>query len=246
MAKQFEVRWEGELPAPPQEVWDAFTLHGSGWQWTIEYEPRVGGAERGLTAKGGTVTVWDPPRHFTTRAPDLDGFNELDYTPEPRGAGTYLRYLHQGVMAEDDYDQQLDACRQHTAYYYHSLGEYLGHFSGRDAAYVAADAPEASSYGGFVVLRRALGVAEDVAVGDPVRLTPVGLEPINGVVDYSTRVFLGVRSADALYRFYGRDAWRWPVGVAHHLFAADADQAASSEKSWSRWLDGIFESEGVA
>lgn len=27
MTKEFEVRWKGELPASPQDVWDAFTIH---------------------------------------------------------------------------------------------------------------------------------------------------------------------------------------------------------------------------
>ena len=66
--KDFEVRFEGELPATPREVWDAITLHTSGWYWNISYEPRPGGAERGLTSAGGTVTAWEPPRHFATRA----------------------------------------------------------------------------------------------------------------------------------------------------------------------------------
>jgi uncharacterized protein YndB with AHSA1/START domain len=243
MAKDFEVRWEGELPRTPQEVWDAITVHSAGWQWKIEYEPRVGGAERGLTGHG-TVTVWDPPRHFTTRAPDGDGFNQLDYLLEPSESGTHLRYVHHGVIA-GDYDVELEACRQHTAFYYHSLGEYLRHFSGRDPAYVAAEAPKASAQGGFTALRRALGVADDVVPGDRVRLTPSGLEPIEGVVDYATPAFLGVRSADALYRLYGRDAWGWPVGVAHHLFADGADEAAS-KSAWNAWLDGVFATEAVA
>jgi uncharacterized protein YndB with AHSA1/START domain len=82
MVKAWEVRWEGELPARPQDVWDAITRHADGYLWRIEYEPRVGGAERGLTAGGGTVTAWDPPRHFATRTrpeTERDGFNELDY-----------------------------------------------------------------------------------------------------------------------------------------------------------------------
>ena len=77
------------------------------------------------------------------------------------------------------------------------------------------------------------------------RLTPAGWTPIEGVVDYATGAFLGVRSADALYRVYGRDAWGWPVGVAHHLFADDADEAAA-ERAWGDWLDGVFATEAVA
>jgi uncharacterized protein YndB with AHSA1/START domain len=59
MARQFEVRWEGLLPASPQDVWDAVTCHADGYLWRIDYEPWVGGAERGLTPGGGTVTAWE-------------------------------------------------------------------------------------------------------------------------------------------------------------------------------------------
>jgi uncharacterized protein YndB with AHSA1/START domain len=245
MTKQFEVQWQGELPGTPQDVWDAFTKRAAGWLWNIDYEPRVGGAERGVTSGGGTVTVWDPPRHFATRAERPDGWwNNLDYVLEPRAGGTFLRYTHTSVF-DDDYDRQLDCCRQHTAFYNHSLGEYVRHFSGCEPVYVAADAPDASAQGGFATVRRALGVADDVAAGDRVRLTPAGLEPIEGVVDYATHAFLGVRSADALYRVYGRDAWGWPVGLGHHLFADGADKAAS-EQAWSGWLNGVFAAGAVA
>jgi hypothetical protein len=205
--------------------------------------------ERGLTAGGGMVTAWDPPRHFATRTrpeAERDGPNELDYRLEPRGAGTYLRYVHRGVFADDeDYDLGLDGCRQHTAFYNHSLGEYACHFAGREPVYVAAEGPEASARGGFAAVRRALGLPDDVAAGDEVRLTPAGLAPVDGTVDYATDAFLGVRSADALYRVYGRGAWGHPVGVAHHLFAAGADQAAG-EQAWGGWLNGLFATEAVA
>ena len=242
MVRDFEVRWEGELAASPQDVWDALTLHADGWLWKIDYEPQVGGAERGLTRGGGTVTAWDPPRHFATRSraeAGTDGFNELDYLLEPRGAGTYLRYVHRSVLAED-YDRQLDACRRHTAFYNHSLGEYACHFAGREPVYVTANGPEASAHGGLAAVRGALGIPEDAAVGDRVRLTPGGLDPIDGVLDYATDGFLGVRSADALYRVYGRDAWGWPVGIAHHLFA-DGAAKERSEQAWSEWLNGVFD-----
>jgi hypothetical protein len=246
MARDFEVRWEGELPAPPEVVWDGFTAHTDGWLWRIDYEPRVGGRERGLTREGGTVTAWDPPRHFGTRATDGGTFNQLDYRLEPRGAGSYLRYVHTGGLSDDDYDVQLDACEQHTAFYYHSLGEYVRHFPGRRAVYVSVDAPPASSApGGFAAVRRALGVPDDVTVGDAVRLTPAGIDPIDGIVDYVTEAFLGVRSADALHRVYGRDVWGWPVGVAHHLFAPGVVPSAA-ERAWGAWLDGVHAGKEVA
>jgi hypothetical protein len=245
MAKEFEVRWEGELVGSPPEVWDAITVHTAGWLWQVDYEPRLGGLERGLASQGGTVTAWDPARLFTTRIEFDDGaFNELDYVIEPRGTGSYLRYAHSGMFG-DDYDVQLDMCRQHTAFYQHTLGEYLGHFSGRDAAHFTLDAPAASKQGGFAAFRRALGIADDIAVGDKVRLAPEGMNPIEGVVDYATGPFLGVRAEDTMYRFFGRDHWGPPVGVALHLFGEDPDQDALKEV-WNTWLAGVFVTEGVA
>jgi len=232
MVKQWEVRWEGELPASPQDVWDAITKHADGYLWKVDYEPWVGGAERGLTKTGGTVTAWEPPRHFATRTrpeAERDGLNELDYRLEPSGAATYLRYVHRAEVPAGEYDVQLAACRQHTALYNHSLGQYARYFAGRRPVYVSGD-----TRAGFADVRRALGLADDIVVGDPVRLTPAGLEPIDGVVDYAAGSFIGVRSADALYRVYGRDTWGWPVGVAHHLFADDADPDA-----WSKWMEGV-------
>jgi uncharacterized protein YndB with AHSA1/START domain len=220
MGERFEVTWEGELPASPRSVWEAFTEHTGGWLWEISYEPRLGGAEKGLTGGGGTVTAWEPHRRFTTRS--SEGFNELDYRLEPRESGTYLRFRHRGEFGEEDYDLQLDACRRHTAFYYHSLGEYLRHFAGQDATYTTFD-----TSCGFAALRRALGVADDVAVGDPVRSGPV-----EGVVDYATDTFLGVRGATGLYRFYDRDRWGWPVGVAVHEFSG-------ATASWDAWLSEV-------
>jgi hypothetical protein len=49
MAREFEVTWEGEMPATPQEVREAFTKHTRGRLWEIAYEPRVCGAEPGRT-----------------------------------------------------------------------------------------------------------------------------------------------------------------------------------------------------
>jgi len=239
MSKEFEVRWEAEFAGAPQQVWDAITKHAGAWLWPVEYEPRVGGAERGLSSGGGKVTVWEPPRRFATRAPHGDGFNQIDYDLEPRGAGTHVRYLHQSV-AEDD--AEIEACHVHTDFYRHSMGEYVRHFAGREAVYVGADGPEVSADGGFAAVCRALGLPADVAVGDQVRLTPAGLQPLEGVVDYAEGTFLGVRTADALFRIYGREVWGWPVAVGHHSFAGPAESA----DAWQAWLDGVFASEAVA
>ena len=65
------------------------------------------------------------------------------------------------------------------------------------------------------------------------RLTPEGLDPIEGEVDYRSPDILGIRADDALYRFIcGFDG---SVGVGHHLYADDVD-AKEAEGAWQAWL----------
>ncbi|WP_394360567.1 SRPBCC domain-containing protein [Amycolatopsis sp. SB7-3] len=233
MAKESEVRFEGFMPTTPADTWAAITTASGGWLWPIQYEPRDGGAESGLTPNGGMVTVWKPSRRFVTYAEDETGwFNTLEYLLEPKDGGTYLRYEHTTVL--DDWDVEYDACEQHTAFYHHSLGEYLTHFNRRQAKYFKADAPDASKAPeAFETVKAALGAK---AVGDRVHLE---VADVDGVVDYLTPAFIGVRTEDALYRFYGRNVWGWPVGIGHHLFAEDAD-ADKAAKAWTAWLNGLY------
>jgi hypothetical protein len=160
MFKTMETRWELELPGDPRQVWDAFTEHAAAYLWPITYEPRVGGAERGLTSAGGTVT----------------------------------RKL-----------------------YNHSLGQYVGHFAGREPHYLGFDDVPGTSDD----VRARLGVPADAAVGDRVEL---------GVIDYRAGSFLGIRTDDALIRLYGRDVWGWPVGVAVHTFDGVGDEPVWRER----------------
>jgi hypothetical protein len=242
MLRQWEITWEGEIAARPDDVWETITRHAGGYLWPVEFEPWVGGAERGLGRSGGLVTVWEPPRRFATATrPGAEALNELTYELEPLGAGTYLRYVHRAEVPAGEFDLQHEACRLHTAFYLHSLGQHACHFAGRDAAYVSV---EATADGSFAALRRALGVPDGAVRGDRVRLEPEGIEPIEGVVDYATGTFLGIRAADALYRVYGRDTWGWPTGVALHLFADGADPA-ESERAWSDFVAGVLDGERV-
>jgi hypothetical protein len=245
MPRQFEVRWKGDLAGPPAQVRDACTVHTAGWYWKIRYQPWAGGAETGLTEAGGTVTRWEPALRFTTRAEGDGGFfNQLDYELEPSGSGTHLDFTHRGVFAAADYDRLLNACQRHTEFYYHSLTEYMRYFGGRDAVYVAVGAPGESVHGGFAALRLALGVPGQVTVGSDVTLRPAGIDPLRGVVDYAADPFLGIRTPDALYRFFGRDTWGMPIGMAMHLYADGIDQLAVRQ-AWDQFLNSIYTSEAV-
>jgi hypothetical protein len=46
---------------------------------------------------------------------------------------------------------------------------------------------------------------------------------------------VGIRTTDALYCFFGRNAFGRPVGMSIHSFADDVD-AEVTKQDWQRWL----------
>ncbi len=229
---EFDCSREVVLPAPPEQVWQAVatTDGNAGWLFPNPIDPAGAGAK-----------AWDPPHRFAVRQEQGDWFNDLDFVIEDRGDGTSaLRYAHCGVFPPEVFDTQNEAIQQHTDFYLHTLGEYLAHFAGRPATYVG-DAPrgiegppDSATPDGFERLKAALGLAADVKEGDSVRLSPAGIEPIDGVVDYLRENFMGIRTADALYCFFGRNAFGGPVAVSIHSF--DGLDANSTKQRWGDWL----------
>jgi uncharacterized protein YndB with AHSA1/START domain len=252
MAREFRVRHEQQLPAAPEHVWNAVAT-GAGnlcWLYPMEVEPRVGGA---VSRGAGKVVAWEPPHRLVCRATKDDGFSStLGYHIEERADGAAalrmdIHWVHEGTV-DDGWDTRADAAEKHVAFYQHSLAQYLTHFAGRPAGYIKAErAAPAADAKTFTALRTRLGLAGDASAGDTVTLPlpgkngePGGAE--DAVVDYLSRDFVGLRTADGLYRFFDGSAWNWPVWLGHHLFADDAATKAGRERAaraWSRWLDAL-------
>jgi hypothetical protein len=239
MSPEFEIRREVELPGTPEQVFDAVaTGNGTaGWMFpTGEGAPSAVGEE----FAGHTVTALERPSHFAVRVEGEDGwFNSLDYRIERHGSGAILRYVHSGVMT-GDWDTQYDGADRHTDFYLHSLGEYLAHFSGRPVVYVGAEGPaDALGEEAFAAVRSALGIGDDTTVGDRVDVHLSGIGRLRAEVDYLNDMFVGLRSDDALYRFYGRGRMGMPVFAGHHLFAPGADGEAA-KAAWEAWLSEVI------
>ncbi len=247
MTHEFEIAQEIEVDASPEQVWEAVAT-GPGWDsWFMgrnEIEPREGGDVRwsigGFTATS-KVTTWDPPNRFVSmgdEAPD-GSTHQFDYRIEPReGGGSSIKYVHSGRLG-DDWEAEYAGMSEGDPMYFHKLAEYVTYFSGRFATPIDAHGPEvADRERAFEVIRAGLGLRGDVAMGEQVRLTPAGFTPMEGVVDYVSPSFLGVRTDDALYRFiYGFDH---TVMIGHHLFREGVDQQ-QVESAWASWLSGLFE-----
>jgi uncharacterized protein YndB with AHSA1/START domain len=242
MSRPFEITRDVELPAAPDDVWTAITADTAAWQFPTGMEIPAGAAP----PEGGPITTWDPPHRLVIRIESPDGtFNALDYAIEARAGGTArLRYVHSGILA-DEWEDQYDAIDGHTDFYLHTLGQYLEHFNGRQVTYIGQpsagiEGPEAAGTPGAMDgLRAALGVSQDAGVGDVVHASLGDAGMLDGVIDYSTPAFLGVRTADGLYRFFGRNHFGGVVGMSAHLFADGVD-AAAREAALKAWLDGVY------
>ncbi len=242
MSRAFEITREVDLPAAPEDVWTAITADTAAWQFPTGMEIPAGAAP----PEGAPVQTWDPPHRLVIRMESPDGtFNALDYTIEARDGGTaHLRYVHSGILA-DEWADQYDAIDGHTDFYLHTLGQYLEHFKGRPVTYVgqpsagiegpeAAGAPDAMD-----PLRAALGIRDGAAVGDAVHADLGGAGQLDGIIDYVTTDFIGVRTQDSLYRFFGRNHFGSVVGMSAHVFRDDVD-AAAAEAALNSWLDSLY------
>ena len=237
MSKKFEIRREVVVPGTQEQIWAAISAETAGWMFPSPLEIPADGSR----PDSPVIATWEPPTELGIHMDGPDGwFNHLEYLVEARDNSTaVVRYVHAGVFA-DDWDNQYDGASKHTDFYLHSLGQYVRYFAGQSATYVSAEGPEASGTpAAMATLRSALGIGSDTAVDDTVTFDVPGIGTITAVVDYLNDWFVGLRTDDALLRFYGRNAFGGNVDVAHHLFAADADGEAASA-GWKGWLDGVY------
>jgi hypothetical protein len=146
--------------------------------------------------------------------------------------------VHSGIFA-DNWDEQYDGASKHTEFYLHTLGQYLAHFDGRPVVFTDIQGPAASQApDGFDRLKKALGV-DSAAQGSTVDLEVDGVGRLSGEVDFANEHFLGLRTADAMYRFFGRNAFGAPVGMTVHDFSGSGDPAATAE-AWGRFLAKVY------
>ena len=247
MPHAFELRYENEIEATPEDVWRAIST-GSGLDaWFMglnEVEEREGGTARtelpGFPMES-TVTVWQPPTRLVTRSPEAEdgSAHSFDYRIEPRGERTAVRWIHTGFLGDDNWELEYEGMSEGDPMYFDKLAAYLTYFSGRVATPVNVFGPgPMDKDAAWATYATALGLRGASTVGDRVVLSPAGLPRIEGVVDYRSPSFLGVRSDDAMYRFMHIDG-NGTVGLGHHLFAEGLDQP-TIEGAWASWLSGVF------
>lgn len=234
MGREFDIRKEVVLEATPEQVWQAIATPEGQAAWLFPAEE----------PNGATVERVESTR-FAVRTPEAPygSFHAFEYFIEARDGGTaVLRFVHSGFLSDDWGEEYVDMTGQGWDMYLHTLAQYLKYFADSPATYIKAEAPAASvAPDVWALIEKGLGLTGPVTAGERVRLTPEGLEPIDGVVDYAPpgQEFLGVRSGDGLYRFHGRARLGMPVPVGHHIYSADLD-AEHARQGWQGRLSTVF------
>ena len=245
MGKAFEIDQQLEVAAAPEQVWDAITTGDGMDGWFMgrnEITPGVGGTVRTVSpafTEEAKIIAWEPPTRFAYRGEEAeDGtVHQFEYRVEPRSGGSSIRWLHTGVLG-GEWEAEYEAMNEGDPMYFHKLAQYLTYFFGRKATVVDAFGPNVPDRDRvWATIRPALGLSGPVNIDDRVRLTPEGLEVIEGVVDYLSPSFLGVRTDDALYRFI--HGFEGTVMVGHHIFSADVDPQ-EAEQAWASWMTRVF------
>ena len=236
MTNRFEIRREVVLPATPEQVWRAIATPEGQAAWSPDP----------YASPEGLLIDSDPPTRLEVRTPEAPNgaFHAFEYLVEARDdSTTVLRFVHSGFLG-DDWDAEFDygeLTARGWDMYLHTLAQYLEYFPDRPATYVEAQAPPtATTADAWAELEKALGLPRRAELGDEVRLTPDGLPPIEGVVDYVEPGddFLAVRAADGLYRFHSMERMDMPIAIGHYLYT-DVDREAV-QTAWSDWLTRVF------
>lgn len=237
MSSNFEIRKEIKLEATPEQVWHAIATREGQTAWS---------PDPNAIEQDGTIVEQEPLTRLMVRTPaeENGAFHAFEYLIETEEGGiTVLRFVHSGFLGDDWNDEF--SFEEMTSYgwdmYLHTLELYLTYFAGRPATYVEATAPmDSAGPEGWATLEKGLGLAAPPRLGETITLTPDGLPPIEGVVDYviPTDDFIAIRAKDGLYRFHNLAPMNMPIAVGHYIYEEVDGEAA--REAWRLWLERLY------
>jgi len=216
-----------------EQVWEAIATGPGIDSWFMgnnEVEPgeAVRGAFGGYRPRHG-ITAWEPGKHLAyggEKGPD-GRFVAYEFLIGGRDRGsTVVRVVTSGFLPGDDWQDEFEAMVAGGAMFRRTLVEYLRHFAGRTARPVTAFGPAVADWPAlWAALHRRLGLDRAPRPGDA-----VDVDGLAGVVYYANAQTIGIRTPDALYRFFRGFAGAL---VAMHAVFADDDR---DETTWSAWM----------
>lgn len=237
MGKAFELPFEAEVAATPEQVWDAVATGPGIDSWFMgRNDVAAGEIVRmvfGEYAPEHTVTAWKPGKRLAYGGDQASDGRCVahEFLIEARGTGsTVVRMVTSGFLPGDDWADEYQAMSYGSALFFATLHTYLTHFPGRTATPVTAFGPRIADWDdAWSRLRAAIG-----RTGDRVRFTPDGLPAIDGTVYLSNAQAIGIRTPDAIYRFV--QGLPGSMIAMHHDFAG----SGQTEQAWQSWLTTVL------
>lgn len=232
---------EIELAATPEQVWRAIATPEGMSLWFVPHEDTAGGLEAdfgGGNTQAGQVLESEPGKRVVYGATSPDGTAPMtiEFLVEGRAGTTVLRLVQSGFLG-DDWEAEYDGFGKGWDLFLHNLSEYFRYFPGLPVANVVAT--------GFTSLpveavwhELIARLGADPAPGERVRLTPAGLEPVEGVVDVRDTLLLGIRTEHGFYRFMA-DERHHMVSSVQYFYGVPVERE-TRRAAWQSWLDRIL------
>ena len=246
------VQLDVELPATPEQVWQAIATGPgiSSWFVPTEVEEREGGRIVFHLGPGmdsaGHVTVWDPPRCFAYEerewAPGAPPV-ATELTIEARSGGTcVMRLVHSLFASDDDWDNQLESFEAGWPPFFEVLRLVLRHFPGQPCSTIRLTQPTSTTEReAWDAVTRALGLTGAVEGARPAKA--VAAAPLfDGIVHEAktSEIIMKLEEPAAGVGLFAAYTWaeRVNVSITLYLFGPDAARvAARDEAAWRAWLE---------
>jgi uncharacterized protein YndB with AHSA1/START domain len=256
MSAERRIEVEVEVPATPEEAWEAIATGPgiSAWFMPAAVEGRVGGSvvhrhEAGMETTG-EVTSYEPPHRFAYEEagwmPEGEHAKRLtatEFLVEARSGGTcVVRLVMSGFGEGETWDRAIESFTSGWNQALLALRLYLTHFPGQEASSinageVAGGDPDAIWAG----LTSALGVPAEPSAGS--RVTTGGSEtpPLSGTVEKAggrmITLVLDEPAPGIGFVGAGGPGEQVFVFVRAQLFGSDAQEvAARQQAAWRDWF----------
>jgi len=249
MGREFNQTDRVEVPADPEDVWQAIATGPGIDSWFMgsnDVDEAHGTVRQSFGGFQPTyrISEWEPMRRLAYgNDPAPDGrFVAYEFLIEGRDrSSTVLRMATSGFLPGDDWADEFEAMRFGTEMFFSTLLECLRHFPGRTALPLTVFGPQVTDWPAtWQSLRDTLGLPGEVGAGDRVRFTSPTGQTVNGEVYFVNKQTLGLRTREALYRFM--QGFGGSIIACHSMFDSgytDHDRE-TAEKVWRSWFDKLL------
>jgi uncharacterized protein YndB with AHSA1/START domain len=256
MSSERRIELEVEVPATPEQAWEAIAT-GPGitaWFMPAEVDGRVGGSvvhhQEGFPISSGTVTDYDPPHRFSYEEEPPIGQDEpgarpiaTEFLVEARSGGTcVVRVVMSGFGEGETWERAIESFSAGWGQVLLSLRLYLANFPGEPAASVNAGATANGDVETvWSELARALGLPPEPRVGERVTTGAAGAPTLAGTVEdadeHLLTLLLDEPGPGLGLIGVGGPGEQVHIVVRAQLFGPDAAEiAARAQEEWNSWV----------